>query len=134
PYEAAPEVPDAEYPFWLCTGRVLEHWHSGTMTRRVESLYKSYPHATANIHPADAKELGLHTGDRVRITSRRGNVDIYVEVGGRVIPQKGMVYVPWFDEDVMINDVTLDAYCPISKQNDYKKCAVKIEKIERSRG
>jgi nitrate reductase NapA len=128
PYEPPPEIPDSEYPFWLCTGRVLEHWHSGTMTRRVPSLYKSYPHATANIHPGDAKSLGLKTGDKVRITSRRGQVDIYVEVGGRVTPQKGMVYVPWFDEDVMINDVTIDAYCPISKQNDFKKCAVKIEK------
>jgi nitrate reductase NapA len=134
PYEAPPEVPDAEYPFWLCTGRVLEHWHSGTMTRRVESLYKSYPYATVNIHPEDAEKLGLKMGDRARITSRRGYVDIHVEVGGRVTPQKGMVYVPWFDEDVMINDVTLDAYCPISKQNDFKKCAVKIEKVERSRG
>ncbi len=129
PYEPAPEVPDAEYPFWLCTGRVLEHWHSGTMTRRVKSLYRSYPHATANVHPEDAQKLQLKTGDKVRILSRRGQVDIFIEVGGRVTPQQGMVYVPWFDEDVMINDVTLDAYCPISKQNDFKKCAVKIEKI-----
>jgi nitrate reductase NapA len=128
PYEAPPEIPDAEYPFWLCTGRVLEHWHSGTMTRRVPSLYRSYPHATVNVHPDDANKLGLQTGDKVIIRSRRGHVDIFVEVGGRVTPQRGMVYVPWFDEDVMINDVTLDAYCPISKQNDFKKCAVRIEK------
>jgi nitrate reductase NapA len=99
------------------------------MTRRVRSLYKAYPHATANIHPDDAKSLGLQTGDKVRISSKRGYVDIYVEVGGRITPQKGMVYVPWFDEDVMINEVTLDAYCPISKQNDFKKCAVKMEKV-----
>ena len=129
PYEPAPEVPDAGYPFWLCTGRVLEHWHSGTMTRRVPSLYRSYPHATANLHPDDAGRLGLRTGDKARIVSRRGQVEIFVEVGGRVTPQAGMVYVPWFDEDVMINEVTLDAYCPISRQTDYKKCAVRIEKI-----
>ena len=129
PYEPPPEIPDAKYPYWLCTGRVMEHWHSGTMTRRVKSLYKSYPHATGNLHPADAKKLGLSTGDKVRISSRRGEVVLYVEAGGRVTPQEGMVYVPWFDEDVMINDVTLDAFCPISKQTDYKKCAVKIEKI-----
>jgi nitrate reductase NapA len=98
------------------------------MTRRVPSLYRSYPHATVNVHPDDANKLGLQTGDKVIIRSRRGHVDIFVEVGGRVTPQRGMVYVPWFDEDVMINDVTLDAYCPISKQNDFKKCAVRIEK------
>lgn len=128
PYEPPPEVPDAEYPYWLCTGRVLEHWHSGTMTRRVKSLYRAYPHATVSIHPNDAKKLGVKTGDKVRITSRRGEVVAYTEVGGRVTPQEGMVFVPWFDEDVMINVVTLDAYCPISKQNDFKKCAVRLER------
>jgi nitrate reductase NapA len=128
PYEAPPEVPDADYPFWLCTGRVLEHWHSGTMTRRATTLYKAYPHATANVNPKDAKKLGIENGDKVRISSRRGEVALYVELGGRVTPQEGMVYVPWFDEDVMINKVTLDAYCPISKQADFKKCAVRIEK------
>jgi nitrate reductase NapA len=129
PYEPPAEIPDADYPFWLCTGRVMEHWHSGTMTRRVKSLYKAYPHATANMHPDDARRLGLNTGDKVKIFSRRGEVTVYIEVGGRVTPQKGMVYVPWFDEDVMINNVTLDAYCPISKQADFKKCAVNIKKI-----
>ena len=130
PYEPAAEVPDGEYPFWLCTGRVLEHWHTGTMTRRVKSLYKAYPHATANLHPADAKKLGLESGDKIRISSRRGSIDIYAEIGGRVTPQEGMVYVPWFDEDVMINNLTLDAYCPISKETDFKKCAVRIEKMK----
>jgi nitrate reductase NapA len=129
PYEPPPEVPDDDYPFWLCTGRVLEHWHSGTMTRRVRGLYKAYPHATANVHPNDAKRLGLKGGEKARISSRRGEVMVYIEVGGRVTPQEGMIYVPWFDEDVMINEVTLDAFCQISKQNDYKKCAVRIEKV-----
>jgi len=129
PYEDPPEMPDEEYPLWLCTGRVMEHWHSGTMTRRVRALFKAYPHATVNIHPSDAIRYKVRSGDKIKITSRRGDVELFVEVGGRVTPQEGMVYVPWFDEDVMINKVTLDAYCPISKQNDYKKCAVKIEKI-----
>lgn len=129
PYEPPPEIPDASYPFWLCTGRVLEHWHSGTMTRRVPTLFKAYPHATAMMHPDDAEKLGLAHGDRIRISSRRGSVEILVEMDGRVTPQPGMVFVPWFDEDVMINKVTLDAYCPISKQTDYKKCAVRLEKL-----
>ena len=70
--------------------------------------------------------MGISTGDKIRISSRRGKVDLFAEVGGRVTPQKGMVYAPWFDEDVMINEVTLDACCPISKQTDYKKCTEKV--------
>ncbi|MFC1865897.1 molybdopterin-dependent oxidoreductase [Chloroflexota bacterium] len=128
-YEPAAEAPNADYPFWLCTGRVMEHWHSGTMTRRVPALFKAYPHATAAINSDDAAELSLSTGDRIRITSRRGSVDALVEIDGRVTPQKGIIFVPWFDEDVMINNVTLDAFCPISKQTDFKKCAVKLEKM-----
>lgn len=129
PYEPPPEAPDSEYPFWLCTGRVMEHWHSGTMTRRVKSLYKAYPHATANLHPEDARKLGIRSGTKIRISSRRGEAVMFAEVAGRVTPQAGMVYVPWFDEDVLINNVTLDAYCPISKQADFKKCAVRIEVV-----
>ncbi len=129
PYEPPPEVPDVEYPVWLMTGRVLEHWHSGTMTRRVPELWKAYPHATANIHPRDAIKWDVEHGEKIRITSRRGSVEVTADINGRVKPPQGMVFVPWFDEDVMINDVTLDAYCPISKQTDFKKCAVKVEKI-----
>lgn len=128
PYEPPPEVPDNEYPFWLSTGRVREHWHSGTITRRVKTLYKAYPHAMAHLHPDDAASMGIRRADRLKISSRRGSVEVHAEIGGRVTPQRGMVYVPWFDEDVMINFVTLDAFCPISSQNDFKKCAVKIEK------
>jgi len=128
-YEEPPEKPDREYPFWLCTGRVLEHWHTGTMTRRVKELYKAYPYATAFVHPEDAKKLGVKNGDKIKLVSRRGEIEVYAEVGGRFIPQKGLIFVPFFDEDVMINKLTLDAYCPISKQPDFKKCAVKIVKI-----
>jgi nitrate reductase NapA len=129
PYEMPPELPDAEYPFWLCTGRVLEHWHSGTMTRRVRQLYRAYPHATVNIHANDAKKLSLKNGDQVKISSRRGGIHVCVEINGRVKPPAGTLYVPFFDESVAINEVTLDAYCPISCQADFKKCAVKVEKV-----
>jgi len=128
-YEPAAEIPDSKYPYWLCTGRVIEHWHSGTMTRRVKDLFKAYPHALASIHPKDAAKLNVKNGDKIKLSSRRGSLEVFVETEGRNIPQQGLVYVPWFDEDVMINQLTLDAYCPISKQNDFKKCAVKIEKI-----
>lgn len=126
PYMEPPEVPDKEYPFWLCTGRVLEHWHSGTMTMRVPELYRSMPEALCYMHPEDAKKIGVKDGDIVWIESRRGRVKARVSTRGRNRPPKGLVFVPWFDERVYINKVTLDARCPISKQTDYKKCAVKI--------
>lgn len=126
PYEAPPEVPDEEYPFWLSTGRVLEHWHSGSMTQRVPELHSAVPDALCYMHPDDAKEQGFRRGSAVRLVSRRGEIQLRVETRGRNKPPKGLVFVPWFDASKLINKVTLDATDPISKQTDYKKCAVKI--------
>ena len=128
PYEPPAEVPDKDYPFWLCTGRVLEHWHSGTMTRRIPELYRAVSQAVVNIHPDDARKLGIKKGDKVKVSSRRGSVTLSADIKGRSLPQRGLVFVPFFDETKLINQVTLDAYCPISKEPDYKKCAVKLEK------
>jgi nitrate reductase NapA len=128
PYEPPAEAPDAQYPFWLTTGRVLEHWHSGTMTRRVLELHRAVPFAAAWIADEDAKSLGIRPGDRVRITSRRGQMVARAEIGGRNAPSRGTVFVPFFDEQVLINLVTLDAFDPISKEPDFKKSAVRIEK------
>jgi nitrate reductase (cytochrome) len=128
PFEDAAEIPDKEYPFWLCTGRVLEHWHTGSMTRRVPELHRAVPEAFCEVNPEDAKELGVIRGDKIKIVSRRGEVTIKVETKGTGTPPKGLIYVPFFAEETLINLVTLDAYCPISKQPDFKKCAVKIEK------
>jgi len=130
PYEPAAESPDNEYPFWLVTGRVLEHWHSGTMTRRVPELYRSFPNAVVFMHPDDAAELKLRRGDEVKVASRRGYIRTRVETRGRNKTPRGLVFVPWFDESQLINKVTLDATDPISLQTDFKKCAVKIEKVQ----
>ena len=130
PYAAPPEVPDAEWNLWLSTGRVLEHWHSGPMTRRVPELHKAMPAALAFMHPGDAQARGLARHDPVWIESRRGRVRTRVETEGRYSPPRGLIYVPWFDENVFINKVTLDAGCPISRQTDFKKCAVKVYKAE----
>ncbi len=129
PWEPAAESPDEEYPFWLCTGRVLEHWHTGSMTRRVPQLHRAVPRTYCEVHPEDAQQLGLRPGDKLRITSRRGSCELQASIGGRGKPQRGQLFVPFFDESVAINDVTLDAYCPISKEPDYKKCAVKVERV-----
>ncbi len=129
PYEPPAESPDEEYPFWLSTGRVLEHWHSGSMTQRVPELYKAVPDALCYMHPDDANELGLRRGDEIRVKSRRGEIQTRVETRGRNKPPRGLVFVPWFDASQLINKVTLDATDPISKQTDFKKCAVRIERV-----
>jgi len=129
PYNPPAEMPDDEYPFWLCTGRVLEHWHTGSMTRRVKQLHQAVPHAYVEINRADASTLGVKTGDMVRVRSRRGELTLPATVDGRGKPPRGSVFVPFFDEGMLINRVTLDAMDNISKEPDYKKCAVQIEKV-----
>ena len=128
PYAAPAESPDADWDLWLCTGRVLEHWHSGSMTRRVPELDSAAPHAQVFMNPVDAKARGLARNDIAIIESRRGEVRAVVETAGRNTMPRGTVYVPWFDEGVPINKVTLDATCPISKEIDFKKCAVRVRK------
>ena len=128
PYMDPPEMPDKEYDTWMCTGRVLEHWHSGTMTMRVPELYRAVPEALCYMNPGDAKAKGFKQRDLIWVDSRRGKVRARVETRGRNRVPKGLVFVPWFDEKVFINKVCLDATCPMSKQTDYKKCAVKLYK------
>ena len=130
PYEPAAEEPDKDYPFWLCTGRVLEHWHSGSMTRRVPELYRAFPNAVAYMHPEDARSMNLRRGDAIEVVSRRGKMQTRVETRGRNKPPRGLVYVPWFDASQLINKVTLDATDPISFQTDFKKCAIAIRKVQ----
>ncbi|MHC5068822.1 MAG: molybdopterin dinucleotide binding domain-containing protein, partial [Planctomycetota bacterium] len=129
PYEAPPEVPDSEYPLWLCTGRVVEHWHTGTMTGRVPQLKRAMPNAFVELNPKDAAEMRIKDGDQVRIVSRRGTCVLPVSLYGRSIPARGSIFVPFFDETKLINNVTLDAFCPMSKEPDYKKCAVRLERV-----
>jgi nitrate reductase NapA len=128
PWEPAPEAPDAEYPLWLCTGRVLEHWHTGTMTMRVPQLNRAMPQAYIEMHREDARALGIADGEVVAIESRRGTMEAPVWLDGRGQPPRGTVFVPFFDESLPINRVTLEAHDPLSKQPDYKKCAVRIKR------
>ncbi|WP_380058115.1 periplasmic nitrate reductase subunit alpha [Falsihalocynthiibacter sp. SS001] len=129
PYEPPAESPDDEFNMWLVTGRVLEHWHSGSMTMRVPELYKAFPGAKVFMNAIDARERGLNQGMEVRVISRRGEIRSRVETQGRNRMPKGVIFVPWFDASQLINKVTLDATDPISKQADFKKCAVKIEAV-----
>jgi len=126
PYEPPAESPDADFPLWLVTGRVLEHWHSGSMTMRVPELYRAFPGARVFMNAVDARTMGINQGAEVRVVSRRGEIRSRIEIRGRNRMPEGVIFVPWFDASQLINQVTLDATDPISKQTDFKKCAVKL--------
>jgi nitrate reductase NapA len=126
PYQPPAESPDKDFDMWLCTGRVLEHWHTGSMTRRVAELYRAFPDAVVFMNPDDAKERGLQRGMIAKVTSRRGEISLRVETRGRNKMPKGMVFIPFFDGGRLVNKLTLDATCPISRETDFKKAAVKV--------
>jgi nitrate reductase NapA len=129
PYEPPAEAPDEEYPFWLSTGRVLEHWHSGSLTRRIPTLHGAVPGSYVEVHREDAERLGVRNGQRVRLVSRRGRLTLEARIDYRAQPPRGTVFVPFFDEALLVNELTLDAFCPISSQPDFKKCAVRVERV-----
>lgn len=130
PYEPAAEEPNEEYDLWMSTGRVLEHWHTGSMTARVPELYRAYPDAQIFMHPEDAKARGVQRGDEVIVASPRGEVKTRVETKGRNKPPRGVVFMPFFDARQLINKLILDATDPLSKETDFKKCPVKVFKAE----
>ncbi|WP_146369294.1 molybdopterin-dependent oxidoreductase [Symmachiella macrocystis] len=129
PWIAPAEVPDNEYPLMLCTGRVLEHWHTGSMTRRIPELSSAMPGGYLEISAEDADVYGIRNGDKVQVESRRGSIVIPAWIDGRGQPPRGTVFIPFFDETLLVNDLTLDAIDPFSKQPDYKKSAVRIKKV-----
>jgi nitrate reductase NapA len=126
PHTPPAEIPDAEFPFWLCTGRVLEHWHTGTMTMRIPQLHGAMPFAYVEMHAADARERDISNGDSVMVKTRRGELRLPVWVDGRARPPRGTLFIPFFDERLLCNLLTLDVTCPISKEPDYKKCAAAV--------
>jgi len=123
-----PEEPtDAEYPYVLTTGRILEHWHTGTMTMTVPELNRAVPKPYVEIHPDDATKLGVNDKEMVEIFSRRGKVQMETRVIDR--PRVGTLFVPWHWKEALINLVTTDAIDPGSKEPEYKVCAVNIKKV-----
>ena len=128
PYQPPAEMPDKEYDLWMSTTRVLEHWHTGSMTRRVAELHRAVPEAVVYMHPDDARERQLQRGQKVKVISKRGEITLQVDTRGRNKPPKGMVVIPFFDEAKLVNKLILDATCPLSKETDFKKCPVKVVK------
>jgi formate dehydrogenase alpha subunit len=125
-YRPSQELPDKDYPYILSTGRVLYHWHGGTMTRR-SKLDDIYPEALVEIHPADAEHLELISGDWVKLRSRRGEIEVKTLVSERS-PQ-GMVFLPFHFVEAAANLLTQDARDPQAKIPDYKICAVAVDRL-----
>jgi predicted molibdopterin-dependent oxidoreductase YjgC len=123
----AAEPPDAEYPLTLTTGRVLEHYHGGSMSRRVAGLRVLVPEAVAEVHPADAANGGFGDGERLRISSRRGSV----RACARLTPgiARGTVFLPFHFVEAAANELTIGALDPVAKIPEYKVCAVKLERL-----
>jgi len=121
-----PEQPTPSYPFVLNTGRTVEHWHTRTKTREVPILERLSPRAWLEMNPRDARGLGLHSHDSVDVISRRGRVR-GVELRLTEITAPGQVFMPFHFAETNVNEVTQDAFDPISREPNYKQCAVRVE-------
>jgi anaerobic selenocysteine-containing dehydrogenase len=127
-----PDQPSHRYPFVLNTGRTVEHWHTRTKTAQVAILERMAPNAWLEMNPVDAARLGLRSHERVDIISRRGAVRA-VELRVTEITAPGQVFMPFHFSETNVNEVTQDAFDPISREPNYKQCAVRVEAaLERS--
>jgi formate dehydrogenase major subunit len=122
------EIPDDQYPFVLSTGRVLEHWHTGAMTRRSAVLDELEPEAMAFLAPRDVERLGLKRGDMIRVTTRRGAIEIKVRVDSDV--PNGMVFIPFCYAEAAANLLTNPALDPFGKIPEFKFCAAQVEPLK----
>ncbi len=125
-YNPSAELPDEEFPFVLSTGRVLYHWHGGTLTR-LSKLDDIYPEPTVEIHPDDAREISIAAGDWIRVRSRRGKIRVKALITER--SPRGLVFIPFHFAEAAANELTLDARDPLAKIPDYKVCAIALEPL-----
>jgi formate dehydrogenase major subunit len=122
----ADERPDADYPMVLITGRQLEHWHTGSMTRRASTLDAIEPDPVALVHPLDLAALGAEPGDSITIESRRGEVVLYARADDS--SPRGAVFVPFCYYEAAINKLTNAALDPFAKIPEFKYCAVRMSR------
>lgn len=123
-----PERPNKNFPFLLNTGRTVEHWHSRTKTGRIEVLEKMSPEAWVEINPADARRLKLKQHDAVRVVSQRGSIE-KIPVRITAIVQSGQLFIPFHYIEACANNLTVAEFDPISREPNYKQCAVRVEKL-----
>jgi len=122
------ELPSEEFPFVLNTGRLLEHWHTGSMTRRSYALDTIVPNAIVYLHPGDAERLGIADGSFARVTSRRGSIELRVSISHRETP--GSCFVPFHFREAAANLLTIDEIDPFGKIPEFKFCAVRVEPVQ----
>ena len=121
------ETPDKEYPFILSTGRMLFHYNTGTMTKRVTNLLREFPRNFVQINPADAQNLAIKPRQKVRVKTRRGELEVTAEVTDKV--KAGVVWMPFHFSDEPTNVLTNSAYDPVCKIGEYKACAARVDKV-----
>jgi formate dehydrogenase major subunit len=128
PAEFAParELPDEDYPLVLNTGRVLQHWHTRTMTRRAKALDEIAPEVLLEMAPEDMQALGVVDGEFVRMVSRRGEIAVTATRSHK--PSRGSVFLPFHFKDAAANLLTIDTLDPYGKIPEFKFCAVRVEK------
>jgi assimilatory nitrate reductase catalytic subunit len=122
------DAPRSAYPLLLNTGRTVEHWHTRTKTGRIPILEGLSPEAWIEMHPADAARLDLRSGQWVRVTSSRGSID-RVRLRVTTIVREGEVFVPFHWDETCANRLTVDEFDPISREPNYKQCAVRVERV-----
>jgi formate dehydrogenase major subunit len=121
------EEPDAQYPMVLTTGRQLEHWHTGAITRRASVLDELEPEAVASLAPAELRRLGIAAGDRVRVATRRGEVELKARADSAVPP--GVVFIPFCYAEAAANLLTNPQLDPYGKIPEFKYCAARVEPV-----
>jgi len=126
-HQDSAENPDEEYPLILTTGRILYHYHTGTMTRRIKGLHELAPECLVEISPEDASLWGLEDGDRVRVVSRRGAMEAKTKVTSR--SPAGCIFIPFHFAEAAVNQLTLATLDPVAKIPGFKVCAVNIRKV-----
>ena len=123
------EGPDADYPMILTTGRQLEHWHTGSMTRRATVLDAVEPEANCSLHPSTLRKLGLEAGGKVRLTTKRGSIEVMARSDRAVAPD--MVFLPFAYVEAAANVLTNPQLDPFGKIPEFKFSACRVEKAER---
>jgi formate dehydrogenase alpha subunit len=126
-YKPPAEEPDADYPLFLTTGRSFVHYHSGTMTRVSPSLHRELETGYVEISPTDAKAMKIKDGERVKVSSRRGEIQIKARISRKV--DRGVVFIPFHFAEAAANILTNPAHDPVAKIPEFKACAVKVEKL-----
>jgi assimilatory nitrate reductase catalytic subunit len=126
-YQPAAEEPDSEFPLYLTTGRLISQYQSGTQTRRVPALLNASPKAFVQIHPSMARTYGIHEGDQVRLTTRRGSMLLVAQLTPQI--RMDTLFVPFhFNGSGRANLLTNPALDPVSRMPEFKVCAVRLEK------